>query len=176
MNNLTYQKFFPLINHGFLPPHPLPFPLVFRVTFPVSFLNTWSTVHTFHTRQNHGHKKEPEINFIFPFLPSLRKVLLTNRNFPVKLSWIHHCHRQQLQWAYVPAEMPYVRVSTPPTQIRHARTKCLLKRLFGLNVGVYIFKILPASLRVKTYLFVFQLFYISGVSLLYITEILLVIF
>lgn len=36
------------------------------------------------------------------------------------------------------------------------------------SFGVYMFKILPVSLRVKSYLFVFQLFYKSRVSLLYI--------
>lgn len=47
-------------------------------------------------------------------------------------------------------------------------TKCLLEHLFGLSFGVYMFKILPVSLRMKSYVFVFQLFYKSRVSLLYI--------
>lgn len=60
---------------------------VFRVTFPLSLLKTWSVVHTFHTRQNNGCKKRArdKLYFSIPVQLKANFRLLINRNFPVKL-------------------------------------------------------------------------------------------
>lgn len=59
---------------------------VFTVTFPLSLLNTWSVVHTFHTRQNNGYKKRARDKLYFSIPARLKASfrLLINRNFPVK--------------------------------------------------------------------------------------------
>ena len=145
---------------------------VFRVTFPLPLLKTWGIVHTFHTRQNNGSKKSARDKLDFSVPSQVRQIfrLLINRHFPVNpaqgsiivITAGYNAHVSLLRYCTC--------TNALAGSVIHLWDVCRSICEFALScVVVNMFKLLPASLRAETYVFVFQLFsYKSRVRLLYI--------
>lgn len=132
---------------------------VFRVTFPLSLLKTWSVVHTFHTRQNNGCKKRARDKLYFSIPAQLKANfrLLINKNLPVNLFSDSSLSSPQVTMIICPSWDALCVWVCWQAQTRHTHLRNVCRNIFALGFGVvYMLKILLVSLRVKTYFCLFS--------------------